>query len=290
MMAYEIKPPGSPETFTTSPRDERAAGSRRTFRLTNKEVQDLRDLWTGVGLVIGVRSPQGALENRLLLAPPRDLTGPILDELELHGGRCCEGLLLRLVAFDKHGLPRDRGVPSEIRRALKQLVREGKVERRPMPMPDVPPPTRFDEKLGEWVPNRTYAEQRRVDDWTGFEIRLAGARLALRIVPLEREERWRRQDEALEREWHTIQGSETPGTLSYDPPEDARSSGANRALRALAKLSERQAEVLRAIFGQHHDSSESELDAVRALVGGDAEAARAATEDACKAYREARGS
>jgi hypothetical protein len=172
-------------------------------------------------------------------------------------------------------------------------VSEGKVARRAVALPEVPPRTIVNKTTGEVESCRTNAEQLRIEDWTGFEVRraMASARLALAIVPLTREERWRRQDEEVEREWRMIHGNESRGTsASYEPPEDARRAGANRAYSALAKMSERHAEILRTVFGQHHSSDDSEVESVRALVGGDEEKARTAIESACKAYREARGS
>ncbi|MHB8533022.1 MAG: hypothetical protein ACYDC2_09910, partial [Solirubrobacteraceae bacterium] len=160
---------------------------------------------------------------------------------------------------------------------LKKLVRQEIVERVALPMPDVKPPTQ----------GRSNAEQLRLEDWTGFELR-SRARMRAPITPLEREERWRRQDEALEREWRIIPCGASPHTsASYDMPENAQTARVNRARRALAKLNARDAKVLAVVFGQHHVCEDDELEAVRALVGGDDDAARASVETASQAYREA---
>lgn len=298
MMAFKHStPPPAPRgaTYTTSDRDERA--SRRSFRLTGKETQGLRDLWTGVGLVLGLRSPHGALENRLLLAPPRDVDSPLLEELErlsalssrARDGWVSEGALLRVVTTETSDR-KPRGVKGEFRRALQRLVRDGAVERRAVELPNVPARTVVNPKTNEVEPLRTNAEQLTIEDWTGFEVRRADAAPKLALVRSTREERWRRQDEALEREHQLMHGSESRPTQSYDPPEDARTSAANKAFNALSKLSERHAEVLRIVVGQHHPSDESEVEAVRGLVGGDDARARVAIEEACRAYRVALGS
>lgn len=294
--ASSTPPPKFPmaATFTTTERDERAARGRR-MRLTGKELQDLRDLWAGIGMRFVVSSPQRALENKLLLAPPRNLAGVILEELErleaLAGGWVSEGTLLRIVSEGTAKRP-PRGVASELRHALKRLVRDELVERRPVAMPNVPPRTRVNPKTNETEPCRTNAEQLQLEDWTGFEVRRAQTetRTALALVPVTREERWRRQDESLERELHTLHGSETARAGSYEIPEDARGSGADRAQRALFKMSERDAEILRVFFGREHTNEDDAIDAVRSLVGGDHDAAREAVDRACRAYREARGS
>lgn len=273
MMAYDMrKPPTGSATFTTSERTERAARKRST-RLTEYEAEDLRYLWAGFSVDIGMRSSHGALEARLLLAPPREIGRPILEELERRADWVAEGLVLRIVTLEGWG------VPGELRRALRRLVRDGAVERRAVPLPDVKPPA-----------ERTNAEQLRLDDWTGFEVRKrADPTLALRLVPLTREERWKRADEALEREWRLIHGNETLSTSSsYDPPENVQTSRVNRARRILAKLSAADAKVIEALYREHHVTEQAELDAVRSLVGGDDEAAREAIDRACRAFREAR--
>jgi hypothetical protein len=265
--------------YTTTERDERVH-RRRSTRLSDFEAEDLRYLWSGWSVDMGVRSPHGALEARLLLAPPRDVAAPILEELERLGNWVCEGRLLRLLALDRvvAGVRvTARGVPGELRRGLRLLVRAEKVERRALVMPDVSEPK-----------DRTTAQQQQLDDWTGFEVR-GKTQPGRRIVALEREERWRRQDEELERGWRVCYGSESHHTApSYDPPENVQMSRVNRARRALAKVSARDARVLAIVFGQHHVTDTDELDAVRALVGGDEEAARTAIDAACVAYREAR--
>jgi hypothetical protein len=295
MMAYEIKPRASTTTttFTTSDRVERAA-RKRTSRLSEFEAEDLRYLWAGFSVDMGMRSPHGALESRLLRAPPRDLSAPILDELArlepICGGWVSEGSLLRMVTSDTRDQP-SRGVPSELRLALKRLVREEKVERRAAPMPDVPPRTKLNPKTGEMDPCRTNGEQLQIEDWTGFEVRRAQrTSLALALTPLTPEERWRRADESIEAEWRMLHGTETQhAPAGYDPPENVQMSRVNRARRALAKVSAREARVLEAVYGQHHVGENDEVDAVRALVGGDDDLARKAIEDACSAYRAARG-
>jgi hypothetical protein len=276
-------PRGGPTTYTTSARDERS--SRRSFRLTGRELQDLRDLWTGIGLQFGVRSAHGAVETRLLMAAPRNVSAPLLEELSRQRGRCSEGKLLRLVALEGWG------VPNELRRVLKRLVREGRVERVPLPMPDVTPlTTTLDPRTGDLEAQRTNSEQLRMNDWTGFEIRLV-AQPGKRIEQLTREERWRRDDEELEREWRVQHGSESHNaSSSYDPAENERAEGATRAHLALMKMSERHAEILRTLFARHHAGEADEVEAVRALVGGDEERAREEIASACSAYKAARGS
>ncbi|HEY1956711.1 MAG TPA: hypothetical protein VGH28_13920 [Polyangiaceae bacterium] len=281
MMALKIDDSG-PKTFTTSERDERGA-RQHVPRLTGPELQDLRDLWTGLGPRVGVGSPQLALENSLLRAPPRDVSGPLLEELDRWPGWVSEGRVFRVVMLEGWGLKR------ELRRSLAQLVDAGKVERRALVAPELPPPTRFDPDVKGYVAGRSPKEQERIDDWDGFEVR-STTRLALKIVPLERAEKWRRQDEALEREWRIVHGTETRNASTYEPPDDPHAAGARRARAALAKLSERHEKILRTLYAGHGGTDESGIDAVRALVGGEREAAIEVIGAACAAYRQARRS
>jgi hypothetical protein len=57
-----------------------------------REPSELTYLWHDYDAQLGVRSIQGAIENRLLTAPPRDDARPdIVAELERAGGRAPEG-------------------------------------------------------------------------------------------------------------------------------------------------------------------------------------------------------
>jgi len=280
-MKVEVTPPGvgrnagERNTYTTTERDELAAKSR-SKRLSEYEAEDLRYVWAGVSADMGVRSPHASLEARLLMAPPRDVEAPILEELARLGDWVCEGFLLRLVTMETStSVP--RGVPGELRRALQQLVRSGRVERRDWPLPDVPPRA-----------ERSNRDQQRIEDYTGFEVRRAVV-TAARLVPMTREERWAAEDADLERAWQTIPCKESQhATGDYEPPENVQMRRVDRARKTLARLNELDRKVLAAVYGEHRATETAEVEAVRFLVGGDEEKARAAIDAACTHYRDAR--
>jgi len=266
--------------------------SRTSRRLTEAEAADLRYLWQGYAADLGIRSLHGIIERQLLLAPPRDVQTPVLEELVRAGGFAPEGRIIRLVVAE--GL----ATRHEVKRAIAQLSRVGRrgprIERIPCERPVVEPDQA----------KRTHTEQQRLDEWTGYDLRLTerGAvkmRLSLehvggRTKQEQREERWRRQDEALEREHHMLAVGSGCHTAQADPRDESltarRRAAANRAIVALGKLTRVQVLVLQRIFGEYHKTDDAELLAITSLVPGTSRArASQMRDDACDAYRIARG-
>lgn len=261
-------------------------------RLTEAEADDLRYLWQSYAADLGIRSVHGALERRLLMAPPRDVWRPVLEELvDRHGGRACEGRIVHVVVVEGWGTRR------EVRRAVEYLTRASgrrgpRVERVATPRPESP-------KNCEGRCGHACAACL----WTGFDLRATERgelRLGLALTDAElrritggdaRRDRWARADARLEAECQQLAcGSETPHAPStQDEVLGARKRRAvNRATAALAKMTALDARVLACVFGVYHANEEAELEAVRRMTGGDREKARAARDAACESYRRAR--
>jgi hypothetical protein len=258
-------------------------------RLTDFESEDLRYLWQSYGADLGMRSAHGLVEQALLmLAPPRDVQKTVLEELARHGGRAPEGRIVRLIVLE--GL----ATAHEVRLAIAYLGRPGRkgprVERVEVPQPEV----------HENPKERSYQEQARLDEWTGWDLQLTerGAvrmKLALDGAPKEwrdpRELAWRAHDEALERFWHVIPVGQSRGggARSHEEMLGSRQRrSANRALVALAQMTQRDCHVLQCVYGRAHGTDEAEVEAVRAIVGGSRDDAEAAIVTASAAYRAAR--
>jgi hypothetical protein len=277
MMASAIKTPPPPDlrliagsTFTTSARDEIAA-RRRTSRLASDDVEDLRYALSGVSSDLRLQSVHAAVERRLMMAPPRFPGAPVLEELMRLGGRASEGRVVRIVRMEGWG------TRSEIDRAVRRLVSEERIEKIAVPLPVAPAPA-----------DRTPGEQLRLEDWTGFDLKLVAHRR--HVLALKPEERWQRDDEELEREWRIVHGTETRSTAySYEPSETVQWGRIVRVRAALAKIPDAHCRIIAVVFRERLTESE-ELEAVRELVGGDEDHARVAIDNACRAYREARKS
>ena len=306
--------PGAGESYE-SVLDQRAT-VRASERLSPAEREELEYLWGSYSADMGIRSVHGAIEDRLRRSPPRDeARRAVLDELERAGGRAPEGKILRIVVADG-GFTR-----YEVRRAIQLLELHGKVDRVAVASP--PDALRMDS--GEHV-GLTDAQR----EWTGFDLREQARgnltmRLALRSThsPDEtRAARWRRQDEAIERELHTLPCSDdqrSPPTLRDEPLAPRRRAAVDRATAALAVLPSRLQRVLWRLYGglrpeERARGEDGELlaiaeytDRVRSEVGyaSPAHALRMRTKDsawlalakrdaqalivdACKAYRIAR--
>lgn len=265
--------------------------ARPDRRLTEHEAEDLCYLWQGYAADLGIRSAHSMVERHILLrAPPRNVRAPVLEELVVRQhGRAPEGRIIRCVVAD--GL----ATKHEVRMAILYLTRVGRkgprIERIPVPRPETPT------TCGVKRDGRECGHPCSSCEWTGFDLRATdrGAvpmGLSLQSVPRTREDRWRAADEALEAEWHMIPcgvGSETHAPSMRDEPLGARQRRAvDRATAALSRCSRETALVLQALYGQHHVSEESELEAVRRAVGGSREGARLRRDAACAAYRLAR--
>lgn len=255
-----------------------------TKRLTELEADELRYLWQGYLADLGVRSAHGIIERAMLmLAPPRDVQAPVLEELGRAGGRAPEGRVVRLVVLE--GL----GTRHEVRLAIAYLARPNvdrgpRVERLAVPRPASP----------------ALCEGRcdhgcHACEWTGWDLRLT-ERGELRMMTAlgrrtrTREERWRAADASLEAELHTIECGGTPSAPSMQEEmlDSRKRRTVERARGTIAKLSRLDALVLQCMYGQHHVTEAGELAAVRRIVGGSEEKAKEAMGAASDAYRKAR--
>lgn len=223
-------------------RRERASNAREAPRLTGAERADLDELWGIAYAALGVRSAHGAVQDRMRRSPPRDqVRNSVIDELKRAGGRAPEGRVYRILI--------EEGVATryEIKRAIQLLGWNDKVTRVPVEMPK----GNMDQK--DLPPQLTHAQ----NEWTGFELRLfvrergdISMRLALATVSKSREERWREQDDALERECHMIHCGDDPSFAPGDEPElhGERRAKMDRATRSLAKMEPLLVKVLKAMF------------------------------------------
>ncbi len=225
--------------------DQREA-DRQSLRLTAKEREELEYLWRGYAAELGCRSLHGAIQDKLLRSPPRDnVRRLVVDELERAGGRAPEGAILRLLALD--GSTR-----YETRRAIRDLVAGGKVEREPID------PIGCNDK-GEL----TDAARESTGHLLRLVARPRGAltmRLALARVPLSPEEarrrRWQAQDDALESLHHTLVCGDAVSVVADVDVADsklARTTGAT--LAALRAIDARHALVLRRVYGDRDPSA-----------------------------------
>ena len=283
---------------------------RAPDRLSHQDLEELEALWGLRDSAAGVRSSHGAVQARLLRAPPRDdLRKTVIAELERAGGRMPEGTLHRIVVAEQ-----GTGTAYEVRRAITMLTNAGKLERVPVEQPkgtkadaeEKATPPRGDgsgiETLRMLLPvDRLTVAQR---GWTGYDLRLVRAeekvgkprkrgdvemvpeafgslrskelhvvtaeeeaadlvtmRLALRSTKTRQDSKqdlWRRQDLALEREHHTLYVSDDSGGYSNVEHDDNLSSkqraGIERATSTLARLSERHRLVIRSYYFEAKDS------------------------------------
>lgn len=103
---------------------------RRSYELGPHDVEDLQNLWGLRDSSIGLRSTHGAIQTRLLRAPPREsVRGYVVDELERVGGRAPEAKILAIVSSD------NEVTKSEIRRAISLLCQAGRLVRVPIDKP-----------------------------------------------------------------------------------------------------------------------------------------------------------
>lgn len=212
---------------------------REGARLNGVEQDELWYLWGAYSAALGVRSVQGAIEDRLRRGPPRDeIRRQVLDELERAGGRAPEGAVLRILVAE--GVTR-----YEARRAVTMLLNHGKIERVPVESPT-------SEGRGLSTAQR---------EWTGFDLRIPQRgeltmKLALRFVRRDPDDqdrhRWKKQDEALEREWQTLAVSDDSGGISVFEREESiaakRRVGVERSLRALCAMPRHLVVVLRRVY------------------------------------------
>lgn len=271
---------------------------RRSRRLTEFESSDLQYLWQSYASDLGVKSAHGLIERHILLmAPPRDVQRPVLEELAMAGGRAPEGRVMRIVVFE--GLATRR----EIRLAVECLTRTGKrgrkVERIPVPRPE---PSNACEGKCDLALDR---KQRACAacEWTGYDLRLTERGeirlgLALRSVPMTRAERrqkvWDAKDDALRREWQTMEpGAEGVHAPQYDMElmGSRQRKAVDRAIATLSLVSHKHAVILHCWLGRYHANENALLDAVRRFeIGASRERAKEMLEEASDAYRAARRS
>jgi hypothetical protein len=218
----------------------------RSLELTEAEVAELDYLWHGYSASLGCRSVHGAIEAQLMRSPPRDdARRHVLEELDRGRGPVPEGKLVRIVAED-YGVTR-----YEVRRAVHFLALHGKVERTPSVLP-------------EWFgPDHTLTAVQAVAkrEWTGFDVR---ARVRERGTPTMRlalasvgddpvDARWRRADEALEREWRVVGiTGRDGGRRDYEPDVSQHGAVATGVIAAMERIPTESAIVLRARYGGDH--------------------------------------
>lgn len=261
-------------------------------RLTDWEADDLRYLWQGYEADLGVRSAHGMIERHILLmAPPRDVQRPVLEELLRAGGRAPEGRIARLVVLD--GL----ATRCEIRKAIEYLTRVGKkgprVERIPVPRPE--PSNACDGKCDLAIDRKQRACA--ACEWTGFDLRLTARGelrmgLALASVPVDRDRRrWDAQDDAIRQEWQTMycRKQHGSGRANEETLAARERKSVNRAVAALSRVSREHALILQCWLGRHYVNENALLDAVRRLeTGATRERANEMLDEASDAYRKAR--
>ena len=224
-------------------RGKRGKSRQQSQKLTDAEIAELQYAWGEIAGDLGCKSIQGAIEAKLLRAPPSDRArGYVIEELERAGGRAPEGAIVRIVTEEykgsEHiGLAAVSGY--EVARAIRYLVLHGKVERLSVPVP-----------TNEETKTLTRGQR----EWTGYDLRLVSrkrtVRLALASVPSTREDRWRAQDESLERMWHTIPAKDKGGGRKhYDVEDTPNTSRAIVVLAAIERISTEAVLILRAAYG-----------------------------------------
>jgi hypothetical protein len=216
-------------------RSQRKASKRSSLRLTESEVAELQELWSGYASQIGLRSVHGAVEARMLRSPPREHARRyVIVELQRCGGRCPETKLMHTLIedFDKVldvGLQR-----YEVRRAIRHLIARGRIERVEVPRDNGP---------------------------TTYDLRIAHGqiiRLALASVPTstnERESRWQAQDEALRLMWSTLEVTEdAPCPWNYEHGPTSKGHLGRSLATALESMTRESVAVLRAAYGTGYNA------------------------------------
>jgi hypothetical protein len=267
---------------------QKPAQRRRFDRLNRVELDELNDLWGMYDSSIGQRSVHGAVEARLLRAPPRDeVRSDILDELLRAGGRMPEGALLRIVAAQK-----GKATVYEARRALKMLQVYGKVERVAVDVPPMPDAIKM-ERSSKTPPGdgtgivsmtMTFAPDRLTDaqrEWTGYEVRIVRRPEDEALSPAEdparergdltmstlarvrstiherrlalKMDQWRKQDEALEAELHQCYCSDNQAghyatSDGHDGVSSRQRAGMERAGSALSLIMPTHRRILRRFY------------------------------------------
>lgn len=256
------------ETFDD--RREQREAARDALKLTPAEREDLEELWGGLQASLGMRSVQGAIQDRLRRSPPRDeVRIQVVQELDRAGGRAPEGKVLRIVIAE--GASR-----YEAKRAVQMLVLWEHVVRVDVEMP-VGHESKKKKSDGTDDVVRGLSDAQA--EWTGFDLRLtkkARGELAERFArrramtdEAARRARWKAQDEALEAECQMIHCSDAESFSPYSSvPELApwRSAKVTRATMALQNTSPMTARVLHALIAGRHPGEDEEK-AVARIVG-----------------------
>lgn len=241
MVAAASTPPPAPDSGPRVTPTRNVRHGVPTGRLTAAERGELEYLWLQYDSDLGARSVHGAIEDRLRRDSPKALAGPITDLLRVAGGRTQLRLLVRALRREfqatRHevdcsigGLVKAKRVALEGggRAALEWLAADGEPLDHQGKDADR---GRFDETFVRLLPT------------------VAGVRAT-------REQRWREQDEEIERGWRMIADQETvlePATtpnIAIGPVHQAR-----LALDRLATVGRRHAVVLRAVYGQRSPSA-----------------------------------
>jgi hypothetical protein len=230
-------------SFTS--RDALARAAREAGRLSEQERAELVIAWGGHGAALGPRSSQGAIEDQLLRAPPREgahVERAMLRILRRQGRYGCERASFLDIVRLEEGVTR-----YEARRALRALFGRAQVEhfvaekeRR------APERRRLEDPYGvlTGVERRANAERPRMETVAVEMVRIAEAPAAepgFRGTEGDEEEacvrRWARADAEVAAMWGVIACSESTrsggGRDSPPAPRDGRSEASLRAARRL---------------------------------------------------------
>jgi hypothetical protein len=214
-------------------KEARRERDREAGKLDDGERGELLFLWSGFDAALGVKSVQGAVEDRLMRSPPRigpELERQVEQELLKRGKAGAEReKIVEILALENHA------TRHEARLALRRMVGAGRIEY------FVTPVTRRKEctcrlGIGEQV------RKCRCGSGADEQVPCEMARLVLeqsRRIPdaISPEERWRRKDAALEaycQEIHCSESSFAPGSRLPPEVQSSRADAARRALRALS--------------------------------------------------------
>jgi hypothetical protein len=224
-------PKGAVQSFEN--RGERRATKRRAQRLTDAEVAELQDLWSGFAADIGFGSSHRNMEAHLLRSEPRPTARRhVLTELRKRGGRCPEVKLIAALVEDLDMRLTEGLTRYEVRGAIYGLLVCGKVERVNVPCPDGGPPLKD---------LRIVARPR-------GELRMLRA---LDSVPKERPSTKQRKEDALRAELAELHVDESGGgKAQYEHfVSRSRSREGRDIASALEAMTEQGAAVLKAAYG-----------------------------------------
>jgi hypothetical protein len=214
-------------------KEARRERDREAGKLDDGERGELLFLWSGFDAALGVKSVQGAVEDRLMRSPPRvgpELERQVEEELLKRGKAGAQReKLVEILSLENNATRHEASL------ALRRMVGAGRIEY------FVEQTTRSKEcrcRLGLGDQDRKCRCGAGAEETVPREM----ARLVLeksRAIPpaIPPEERWRRKDDALREYCNTIHCSESsfqPGSRLPPEVQSSRADAARRALRALS--------------------------------------------------------